>query len=192
MYNSITQNWWIFLLRGICAVIFGIVAFAWPGITLSALVLVFGIYAIADGVIAMAVGLSGDAIGARWGQMVLLGILSVIAGLLTFVWPNITAVALLAVIAAWAIVRGIVEIYAAIKLRPVIEHDWLLILSGICSILFGALVFARPRAGALALLWVIGAYAIVYGVILIAFSFELHSMKGRGEPGAPGMAAPSH
>jgi uncharacterized membrane protein HdeD (DUF308 family) len=192
MFTSITRNWWIFLLRGISAVIFGILAFAWPGITLAALVVVFGIYAIAEGVIAMAVGFSGDTIGARWWQMILLGVLSVVAGILTFVWPNITAVALLALIAAWAIVRGIVEIYAAVRLHALIENDWLLFLGGICSILFGALVVWRPRAGALAVLWIIGAYAIVYGVVMIAFSFQLHSMKGRPEPGGPGMAAPSH
>jgi uncharacterized membrane protein HdeD (DUF308 family) len=192
MLTSITRNWWIFLIRGICAVIIGIVAFAWPGITLEALVLVFGIYAIIDGVSAIAIGASADSVGERWWGMVLVGVLSLIAGILTFAWPAITAVVLLAFIAAWAIVRGIMEIYAAITLRKMIENEWMLVLGGICSILFGGIMVARPAAGALAVLWIIGIYAIVFGVLTIALAFKLHSLRPHLPHDTAGLTAPSN
>lgn len=183
MLTSIVRNWWMILLRGLCAVVFGILAFIWPGITLASLVLVFGIYAIADGVSAIAVGFAGGAEGAPWWEMILVGVVSVVAGVLTFVWPGITAVALLAMIAAWSIVRGVLEIAAAIRLRAVIDNEWLLILSGACSILFGVLLVARPGAGALAVLWIIGSYAIFFGVLTIALAFKLRSLNTMGLPG---------
>ncbi len=117
MLASIARSWWIVLFRGICAVLFGVLAFAWPGITLASLVIVFGIYAIVDGASAIAVGFAGNTIGTRWWQMVLVGTVSVIAGVLTFLWPGVTAVALLAIVAVWSIVGGVAEIFAAIRLR---------------------------------------------------------------------------
>jgi uncharacterized membrane protein HdeD (DUF308 family) len=177
LLDSIARNWWVFLVRGICAVVFGILAFAMPGITLAALVIVFGIYAIVDGVACIVLGNSADELGGRWWGMILAGILGVIAGILTFAWPAITAVVLLAFIAAWAIVRGIFEIYAAVEFRSMISDEWLVILSGICSIIFGALVIAKPLAGALAVVWIIGIYAIIFGSFSMAIGFRLHSMK---------------
>jgi uncharacterized membrane protein HdeD (DUF308 family) len=174
LLDSVARNWWVVLLRGIFAVIFGILAFAWPGPTLAALVFIFGIYAIADGLVAIGFGFSG---GSRWWQMILVGLISLVAGVLTFVWPGLTAVALLTLIAAWAIVRGIMEIYAAIKLRALVQNEFLLIVGGVCSILFGAIVMARPRAGALAILWIIGFYAIFFGILTIALSLRLRSLK---------------
>jgi uncharacterized membrane protein HdeD (DUF308 family) len=191
MLTSIAQNWWIFLIRGICAVLFGILAFAMPGITLTSLVIVFAIYAIMDGVGAIAVGASGGASGERWWQMIVVGIISLIAGVLTFAWPGVTAVALLACIAVWAIVRGIVEIYAAIRLRALIDNEFLLILGGLCSILFGVIMIARPGAGALAVLWIIGVYAIIFGVLTMSLAFKLHSLKPL-TGSAAGFTAPSN
>jgi uncharacterized membrane protein HdeD (DUF308 family) len=182
----------MFLIRGICAVLVGILAFALPKITLEALVLVFGIYAIIDGVSAIAIGISGDSVGERWWGMVLVGVLSLIAGILTFAWPAITAVVLLAFIAAWAIVRGIMEIYAAIKLRALIENEWLLILGAICSILFGVIICAQPRAGALAVVWIIGIYALIFGVLTIALAFKLLSLKPHSPHDTAGLTAPSN
>ena len=192
MLDSIARSWWIVLLRGIGAVLFGILAFAWPGVTLASLVIVFGIYAIIDGVSAIAVGFAGGAVGAPWWQMVLVGIVGVVAGILTFLWPGVTAVVLLALIAAWSIVRGVVEIFAAIRLRALVENEWLLILGGACSILFGAIVIARPGAGALAVLWLIGIYAIVFGILTIALAFKLHSLKTRLLHNAAGLTAASN
>jgi uncharacterized membrane protein HdeD (DUF308 family) len=177
MLASLARNWWVVLFRGICAVLFGIVAFACPGITLASLVIVYGVYAIIDGWSAIAIGLSDDADGVPWWQMILVGVLSIVAGVLTFQWPGITAVALLAVIAAWSIVRGIVEIVAAIRLRTVIDNEWLLILSGACSIAFGAILVVRPGAGALAVVWIIGSYAIVFGLLTTALAFKLRSLN---------------
>jgi uncharacterized membrane protein HdeD (DUF308 family) len=174
---SIARNWWMLLLRGLCAVIFGILAFAWPGITLASLVLVFGVYAIIDGATAITLGFTGSDNGAPWWQMVLIGVLSIIAGVLTFMWPGVTAVALLMLIAFWSILRGVAEIAAAIRLRSIIENEGLLIFAGLCSILFGVLLVARPSAGALAVLWLIGTYAIIFGILYIALAFKLRSLK---------------
>jgi len=175
MLYSIARKWWIIFLRGLCAVLFGVLAFAWPGITLASLIFVFGFYAIFDGVMAVAIG--ANAGGKVWWQMVLIGLLSIGVGIGAFVWPALTALTLLALIAGWSIVRGIVEIMAAIRLRALIENEWMLILGGACSILFGVLVAIRPGAGALAVLWIIGIYAIIYGIFAIALSFRLRSLK---------------
>jgi uncharacterized membrane protein HdeD (DUF308 family) len=177
MLGSIVRNWWIVLVRGIFAVSFGILAFAWPRITLASLVVLFGIYAIIDGVSSIAVGIARGAGGTPWWQMVPVGIVSVIAGVLTLLWPGVTAVVLLVVIAAWLILGGIVEIYAAIRLRALIENEWLLILSGAFSILFGTILIARPGAGALAVLLIIGSCAIVLGLLAVALAFRLRSLK---------------
>jgi uncharacterized membrane protein HdeD (DUF308 family) len=144
-----------------------------------------------DGVGAIAVGASGGASGERWWQMIVVGIISVTAGVLTFAWPGVTAVALLACIAVWAIVRGIVEIYAAIRLRALIDNEFLLILGGLCSILFGVIMIARPGAGALAVLWIIGLYAIIFGVLTMSLAFKLHSLKPLASS-AGGFTAPSN
>jgi uncharacterized membrane protein HdeD (DUF308 family) len=188
MLHFIARKWWIILLRGLCAVLFGVLAFAWPGITLASLILVFGFYAIFDGVMAVAIGTNVG--GKVWWQMILIGLVGIVAGIGTFFWPALTALALLALIAAWSIIRGIVEIMAAIRLRALIANEWMLILGGACSILFGVLVAIRPGAGALAVLWMIGIYAIIYGVFAIALSFRLRSLKtpSRHESGNAAMA----
>ena len=177
MLPLIARRWWVVLIRGLCGVAFGILAFGWPGITLASLVLVYGVYAFADGISAIALGVTGARRGAPWWQMILVGLISLAAGILTFAWPGVTAVALLAVIAAWSIVRGVLEIIAAIRLRTEINNEWLVIIGGACSILFGIILVARPAAGALAVLWIIGTYAIIFGILMIALSFRLHALK---------------
>lgn len=175
MLHSIARNWWIVCLRGMCAVLFGILAFAWPGITLASLILVFGFYAIFDGITALSIGFWAG--GKLWWQMILVGVLGIGVGIGAFAWPALTALALLTLIAAWAIVRGALEIIAAIRLRALVENEWMLVLGGLCSILFGVLVAVRPGAGALAVLWIIGSYAILYGVLAIALSLRLRSLR---------------
>lgn len=174
MIREITQNWWAIALRGLVAVLFGIGAFAWPGITLVALVLLFGAYAFVDGVFTLVYALTGHS-GVR-GLLALEGVVGIGAGIATLVWPGITALVLLYLIAAWAIVTGVLEVVAAIDFRKVIENEWLMILGGIASVAFGVILVVAPGAGALAMIWLIGAYAIVGGILLIALGFRLRGL----------------
>ena len=172
MVHALAKNWWLLLLRGIAAIIFGLLAFAWPGLTLLTLILFFGAFALVDGVLAICGAIAGGVPGSRW-WLAVVGLLGIAAGLLTFLTPGLTALALLFFIAGWAIVTGVFEIIGAIKLRKEIDNEWLLILSGIISVLFGVCLTLAPGAGALALVWVIGAYSVVMGVIFIALAFRL-------------------
>ena len=150
-------------------------AFAWPGITLAALVLLYGAFALADGILAIAAAVVGRTQGMPWWALLLEGVTGVAVGILTFFWPGITALALLYLIAAWALVTGVFEIAAAIRLRREIQGEWLLFFSGVLSILFGLALVVNPGAGALAVIWLIGAYAIASGVLLIVLGFKLRS-----------------
>jgi uncharacterized membrane protein HdeD (DUF308 family) len=170
--HALARNWWLEVLRGIAAIVFGILAFVWPGITLVTLVLFYGAYVLVDGVLAIAAAVMGGNPMPRW-WLAIVGIAGIVAGLLTFVYPGITALVLLIFIAAWAIVLGIFEIYGAIRLRKEIEGEWLLILNGAISVLFGLVLLWRPAIGALAVVWIIGAYAIILGVIYVMFGLKL-------------------
>lgn len=174
--DAFTKNWWVLLIRGILAVLFAIMAFTLPGLTLVTLVLLYGVYALADGLTAIWVG--GQA---RAWWFALLGILGVIVGICTFVYPGITAVALLYLIAAWAVVRGVFEIVTAIQLRKEIHNEWMLIIAGILSVLFGVALVANPAAGALAVVWIIGAYAFIFGLMMIGLAFRLRGLSARVE-----------
>ena len=172
--EALAKQWWVLLVRGILALLFGIVAVALPSLTLLALVMLFGVYVLLDGMVVLWVG-----VGARAWWLVIVGILGLIAGILAFVYPSITAVALLCLIAAWAIVRGMFEIIAAIQLRKGISNQWMLIIGGIVSIIFGVVLVARPSVGALAMVWVIGVFALVFGVAMIVLSFQLRALPER-------------
>lgn len=172
-----TSNWWLLALRGLAAVIFGVLAFVWPHITLTALVFLFGAYALVDGAFAIVAGIRAPREFTRWWVLLIEGILSVIAGVLAFAVPGITALILLILIASWAIVTGVFEIVAAVQLRKHITGEWLLALSGVFSVLFGAALLWNPLAGALAVVWLIGAYAIVFGVLLLALGFKLRGLE---------------
>jgi uncharacterized membrane protein HdeD (DUF308 family) len=177
MAEILTRNWWLVALRGVVAVLFGIAAFVWPDLTLQALVILFGAYALVDGILAIAAGIAGgDLSGSSRWWLVLGGIAGVIVGLITFFYPNITAVVLLYFIGAWAIVTGIFQIAAAIQLRQVISDEWLLIFTGILSVIFGVLAFVYPQATALSILWLIAIYAIVLGIALVALGFRMRSL----------------
>jgi len=177
MLQTLAKNWWMVLLRGIAAIVFGVLAFAWPGLTLLTLVIIYGAYALVDGVIALIAAFSGGAKPAPTWWLIVAGIAGIVAGIATFVWPGITALVLIVFIGVWSIVHGIFEIVGAIKLRKEIDNEWWLILAGVLSVIFGVLVLAMPGAGALALVWVIGAYAIVFGILLVGFSFKLRKHR---------------
>jgi uncharacterized membrane protein HdeD (DUF308 family) len=175
MLTDLAQNWWTFVLRGVAAIIFGFLAYFWPGITFAVLVLFFGAYALWDGVFALINAFRAE--GERRWSLVLQGVAGIAAGLITFFWTGAASLALLLVIGAWAIVTGIFEISAAIRLRKEIEGEWLLLLSGVLSVLFGIAIAIWPAAGLLAVTWMIGAYAIVFGVLFIVLGFRLRSMR---------------
>ena len=177
MLQTLAKNWWMVLLRGIAAIVFGVLAFAWPGLTLLTLVIIYGAYALVDGVIALIAAFSGGAKPAPTWWLIVAGIAGIVVGIATFVWPGITALVLIVFIGVWSIVHGIFEIVGAIKLRKEIDNEWWLILAGVLSVIFGVLVLAMPGAGALALIWVIGAYAIVFGILLVGFSLRLRKHR---------------
>ena len=175
----ITLSWSALALRGVLAIIFGLLVFAWPGISLWVLVLFFGANALIDGVLAIVAAVRGSASGARWWGMLLQGILGIATGIITFLWPGLTTLVLLYFIAAWAIVIGIFEIVAAIRLRKEIQGEWLLALRGVLAIVFGVILFANPGAGALAVVWLIGAFSIALGVLNLILAFRLRGHHQR-------------
>ncbi len=181
MLSMLTRKWWVLALRGVAAVLLGVLALVWPRPTLLALVFLFGAFMLTDGILTLASAIAWRQWNRRWWAVALAGVAGIIAGVLTFVWPGITGLALLYLIAAWAITAGILEIAAAIELRRVIEGEWRLILSGILSVVVGVLMAAFPGAGALSLAWLVGVFAIVYGVLVIAFAFRLRELHNRAE-----------
>jgi len=173
LLRTFGRVWWLVLLRGIVAILFGLLAWAWPGATLLTMTLFWGAYALVDGVAALWGGWQTKDAGKPMWQIVLIGLLGIAAGIFTFVAPGITAFALLIVIAVWAIANGVFQIAAAVRLRKEIANEWLMILSGALSIAFGALMIANPGAGALAVLWLIGVFAIAYGALLVVLALKL-------------------
>jgi uncharacterized membrane protein HdeD (DUF308 family) len=171
LLSSLADNWWLLLLRGLVAIAFGILAFFWPGLTLLTLILLWGVYALCDGVCALgaAIFAKGGDMAPRW-WLALSGIISILAGVLTFFYPGITALVLLMFIAAWAIIIGLLQIWGAIEWRKLLDDAWLLALNG-------ALSLARPGAGAVALVWMIGWFAVVFGCLYIALAFRLKKFK---------------
>jgi uncharacterized membrane protein HdeD (DUF308 family) len=178
----LARNWGAVLLRGAVGVLFGLTTFLVPGLSVSALVLLFGAFALADGILEIVSAVrdrTGDA--PRWA-IVLRGLLGVAAGIVTIFWPGITALALLYVIAAWAIVGGAFEIAAAVRLRKVIRGEWLLAMSGVVSVALGVVLMLFPGPGAIALVLWIGAYALVFGAVLMVLALRLRAwLHGNGE-----------
>src|SRR6266852_9761791 len=178
MTTVLTRNWWALALRGVFAILLGLAAFVLPGVTLAVFVALFGAYAVIDGVLAIIAGVRAAERHERWWSPVLKGLAGIVAGALAFIWPALTALALLYLIAGWAIVTGVLEIVAAVHLHRA-HGEWLLVLNGVLSVLFGLLVTIWPGAGVLTLLWMIGVYAIVFGAVLLVLAFRLRNLHGR-------------
>ena len=187
----IARNWWSLVIRGVVAILFGLLTFAWPAITVAALVLLFGAYALIDGIVNLAGVFRASQAHERWGVLLFEGIVGILAGLITFFWPGITALSLVIVIAAWALVTGAFEIAAAIRLRKHISNEWLLVLSGIASLILGFLFMAIPAVGALAIALYVGVYAVIFGVLMLTLGFRLRSWEQAGHLG-PAQPLPSH
>jgi uncharacterized membrane protein HdeD (DUF308 family) len=183
-----TGHWWALALRGVLAILFGLAALLRPGIALEALILLFGAYALVDGVFSI-VGVFGGARGGmpRW-LLLLEGIAGIVAGIVAFVLPVLTAFALYFLIIAWALVTGVAEISTAIRLRREIEGEWAMILSGALSILFAVVLLVSGAIGIFTLVWVIGVYAVVFGVLLLIAAFRVRGEADRGG-GRPSRAA---
>ena len=174
--QALAKKWWLLLLRGVVAVLFGILAFTWPGLTLVTLVIFYGAYALIDGIVALSAAFGGGEMAPRW-WLAIVGVAGIAAGLITVFWPGITALVLITLIGAWTLAHGVMEIIGAIKLRNEIDNEWLLILSGLLSAVFGIVVLAQPGTGALALVWLIAAYAVAFGILMIILSLRLKNHR---------------
>ena len=174
LLNTLSRYWWLVLLRGIAFIAFGVLAFMWPGPTIALLVLLYGAFALVDGVLALAQAIMGGNVESRW-WLALIGVAGIAAGVITFMAPALAALWLLIFIACWAIVLGVFQIIGAIRLRKEIDNEWLLMMHGALAVLFGLMALFRPGAGALALIWLIASFALASGVVLIALAFRLKS-----------------
>jgi uncharacterized membrane protein HdeD (DUF308 family) len=176
LIETLKRHWWVPVIRGVAAVLFGTMAFVYPGLTVAVLVLLFGAWILVDGVFRVIGAIGHRASDKEWGFDLIIGIIGIIIGFLTFHAPRITALALIIYIAAWALMIGATEIALAIKLRREIKGEWFLILMGLLSIAFAVMLLWNPLPGALALVWLIGSYAIVFGLLAIILGFRLRSL----------------
>ena len=178
MLEYLSRYWWTLAVRGALAVLFGLAALIWPHITLQALVLLFGFYVVVDGLLALAALLVGGPLASgRRGWLLVEGVAGIAVGVFTFLWPGITALVLLYLIAAWAVVTGLLELAAAVVLRRELRGEWLLALAGVLSVAFGVLLAVRPGQGAIAIVSVIGVFAVVFGVALLVLGVRLRRLQ---------------
>lgn len=167
------RTWWVLLLRGLVAIAFSVLTFAQPGVSLVALMLTFGVFTFADGVLGMYAAIRGRGLSDHWWVLLLWGLVGVVVGVLTVVAPAVTALVMTIYIAAWTLVSGVMQIIAALRLRKEIRGEWLLVLGGVLSVLFGGFVLAQPGAGMMAMLWVLALYAVVLGLLMVLLAFKV-------------------
>jgi len=173
--RTLARHWWVVLLRGLVAIAFGVLTFTRPALSLAALLLFFGAFVFADGLLHVWTAVTDKEHENRW-LLLLGGLLGIGVGLLAFIIPGLPAIAVLFYIAVWAVATGLLDIVAAVRLRKEIQGEWMLGLGGLCSVAFGVVLIARPAVGALAVLWIIAAYAVAFGVILTLLSFRLKGL----------------
>ena len=178
MLAGLTRRWWVFLVRGLCGIAIGIVAFTQPFATLLALIVVWGALVLADGLTTLWAGWTDRRGGRGFWPLILSGAISLVAGATAWVMPGITALVLLVIIATWSIIRGVFEILAAIRLRRVVRNEWLLAAAGTLSVLFGIVLLARPAIGLATLAYLIGSYAFVSGIVLVVLALRLRRLRG--------------
>jgi uncharacterized membrane protein HdeD (DUF308 family) len=172
MAKILIGNWWALAIRGVLAILFALISFFWPGITAAVLILVFGAYALVDGIFALVAGLRAARHHGRSGALLLEGILNILIGVLVFAWPGAALVALIYLVAIWAIISGVALVAAGIALIRV-SGEWLLVLGGLVSILLGVVLLIQPAAGIVALSWWFGAYALLFGVFMLSAAFRI-------------------
>jgi uncharacterized membrane protein HdeD (DUF308 family) len=177
MLNVLSRHWWIIALRGLLAVVFGLLALIWPNATVQVLVLLFGIYVLVDGIFTLFSALANREGDGEWWLLLVEALTGIGAGILTFIWPRATALVLLYLIAGWAILTGILELIAAFRLRREVEGEWALALAGFASVVLGLLLALRPGSGLVVVVWFVGAYALLFGVLLILLGFRLRGLR---------------
>jgi uncharacterized membrane protein HdeD (DUF308 family) len=187
MLGLIARDWWVFAIRGVAAIIFGILAFAWPEMTLAVLVILFGAYVLVDGVALLVALAQGDRLARRHPWAVgIMGALGIVAGIATFLWPAVTAMSMLYIVAIWAVATGLMQVLTAIALRKEIDGEFWMVLGGIASIVFGGLLIAFPGEGLISLVWLVGLWAVVFGVSSLGVARRLHGIDAdlRSSPAA--------
>ena len=177
--RTLHQNWWLVLLQGVLSVVLGVLALAKPGVTLSALILLWGLFALLNGVGDVFHAIGAAASHRSWGWQLAGGLVGILAGLAILRWPGLSALVVLYLVALWALMMGIVRLVGALADHEALPHAWLVALAGVVSMLFGIAMFAWPGVGLLTLVYLVGIYAIVYGVIACVIAFRLHSLPGR-------------
>lgn len=187
MAEVLAKNWWTFVLRGVFAIIFGVLAWFWPGITLIALIYLFAAYSLIDGITSL-LAIFSEGGRTRWFGLLLEGVLGIGAAIVAIAWPGLTTLAFAYFIGAWAVISGVLKIITAIRLRQEIENEWWMGLSGLLSIVFGVILFVAPGAGVLSILWVVGIWAIVLGVFMVMAGFRLRNAKDTIDNIGPGPA----
>ncbi len=175
--KTVSRIWWSLTLRGILAIFFGVVAFFFTGQTLLAMVLVFGVFAVLSGVTAIIIAVRAGEAHQRWGWLAVSGAISIVAGVISIVWPGLTALTVVYLVAIWAILSGVAEIAFAFQWPDTLAHAWLIGISGAVSVVFGVLLAIWPRVGALTLTWLVGVYAIIYGGLLLYYAYRLRVLR---------------
>ena len=172
----LVRNWWMLALRGLIAVLLGIAAFVWPGLALAVLVGLFGAFALIHGIFSVLLAVGERHQSRRWWFLLVQGLVGTVVGIITFAWPVITVIAVLYLVAVWSLVTGLLELISALWLRSLLKDEWPLLLVGAISLVLGLILLFRPAASALAVLWLFGAYAIMFGVLLLIFAFRLRNL----------------
>ena len=185
MVEALVQNRWLLVLRGVLAIIFGVMAFIWPGITLISLIYIFAAYTLIDGILTIIWAFRNREVRDRWWLGLLEGIIDIAAGVIAFQFPTLAAVTLLFVVAAWAVITGLLEIITAVRLRREIENEWSLGLAGALSVILGVVLFLNPGAGLMGMVWVIGIWAVIFGILMIVLGIRLGRLA-RGTTGSSG------
>lgn len=177
MVQMLSKYWWLFVLRGLLSILFGVVAFMYPSSTLTSLILFFGVWMLVDGAFSVCGALFGKSVVDDWVLQLMFGILSILLGAMVLSAPGVTTLVVVVYAAAWFMIRGVGDIIFAIKLRKVIPHEYLMILGGFLSVLVGFMLLWNPVAGALALLWLVALYAVIFGVMAVALGFKFRSLR---------------